>query len=274
MRIWKNMEHQGAKLEATHVFHVATEVHVFLGDPQPESAAQSAGSQFCGQRLFLATWSGTGASGMGMLDVFPKPRTSSLRGVMVWYRCPASSSRLSFKKLQAWFRLISMPSYHQLQMIGQPMNGDLEILFDTLRGVHGRRIFVSFGPWEHFFFEGSEGKLEFQEQVHLYGHLFVYVINVIYLIKHIYIIYHYLYLVAYYIYTMFAFGPWTFGGMCCWYYQHHCPMVQAKCDAQEPHCLDLMKETAAFTKKQFALKWAKQWSGKDMCQRGAKHHPR
>ena len=58
-----------------------------------------------------------------------------------------------------------MPSYHQLQMIGQPMNGDLEILFDTLRGVHGRRIFVSFGPWEHFFFEGSEGKLEFQEQV-------------------------------------------------------------------------------------------------------------
>ena len=100
-----------------------------------------------------------------------------------------------------------MPSYHQLQMIGQPMNGDLEILFDTLRGVHGRRIFVSFGPWEHFFFEGSEGKLEFQEQVHLYGHLFVYVIYVIYLIKHIYIIYHYLYLVAYYIYTMFAFGP-------------------------------------------------------------------
>ena len=55
MRIWKNMEHQGAKLEATHVFHVATEVHVFLGDPQPESAAQSAGSQFCGYRLFLAT---------------------------------------------------------------------------------------------------------------------------------------------------------------------------------------------------------------------------
>lgn len=188
MRIWKKMEHQGAKSEATHVFHVqvATEVHVFLGDPQPESAAQSAGSQFCGHRLFLATWSGTGASGMGMLDVFPKPRTSSLRVVMVWYRCPASSSRLWFKKLQAWFRLISMPSYHQLQMIGQPMNGDLEILFDTLRGVHGRRIFVSFGPWEHFFFEGSEGKWEFQEQVHLYGYLFVYVIYVIYLIKHMY----------------------------------------------------------------------------------------
>lgn len=108
-----------------------------------------------------------------------------------------------------------MPSYHQLQMIGQPMNGDLEILFDTLRGVHGRRMFVSFGPWEHFFFEGSEGKLEFQEQVHLYGYLFVHVIYVIYLIKHIYHIYIYLYLVAYYICTMLAFGPWTFGGMCC-----------------------------------------------------------
>lgn len=85
-----------------------------------------------------------------------------------------------------------MPSYHQLQMIGQPMNGDLEILFDTLRGVHGRRMFVSFGPWEHFFFEGSEGKLEFQEQVHLYGYLFVHVIYVIYLIKHIYHIYIYI----------------------------------------------------------------------------------
>ena len=70
-----------------------------------------------------------------------------------------------------------MPSYHQLQMIGQPMNGDLEILFDTLLDVHGRRLLFLLGPGS-IFFEGSKGKLEFQQQVHVYSYLFVYVIYI------------------------------------------------------------------------------------------------
>ncbi len=74
---------------------------------------------------------------------------------------------------------------------------------------------------------------------------------------------------------MFAFGPWTFGGMCWWYFLvlFLSTTVQAKRDAQETHCLDLMKETAAFTKKQFALKWAKRRSGKDVS-KGCKASPR
>ena len=61
-------------------------------------------------------------------------------------------------------RLISMPSYHQLQMIGQPMNGELAILFDTLLDVHGRRLLFLLGPGSLFFLQGQRESWRFSNK--------------------------------------------------------------------------------------------------------------